>query len=45
MIDPARDPVGAEILEPAAGAGFDYLELSLADILALPENDCARLVK
>jgi D-psicose/D-tagatose/L-ribulose 3-epimerase len=44
MIDPARDPIGIEIVERLAGIGFDYVELSLADLAALPEEEFARLL-
>jgi sugar phosphate isomerase/epimerase len=36
MIAPATDPVGIEIVEPLAAFGFDYIELSLRDLAALP---------
>ena len=39
MIAPGTDPLGAAIVEDAAGLGFDYVELSLRDIAALPEAD------
>jgi len=39
MIAPETDPLGASIVEEAARLGFDYLELSLRDIMSLPEAD------
>ena len=42
MISPA-DPLGADIAEPLAALGFDYLELSLRDLAALPEAAVADL--
>lgn len=38
MIAPAADPVGIEVVESMAAVGFDYIELSLADIAALAED-------
>jgi len=43
MIDPDRDRIGIEIIEILAETGFDYIELSLRDIVALPERDFAAL--
>lgn len=43
MIAPVADPVGAEIAERLASLGFDYLELSLRDLAALPEAARAAL--
>jgi sugar phosphate isomerase/epimerase len=37
MISPSTDPIGIEIVDAMAEIGFDYLELSLADLAALPE--------
>jgi len=37
MIAPESDPLGASIVEEAAGLGFDYVELSLRDVMSLPE--------
>ena len=37
MISPQSDPIGAEILEELAEFGFDYIELSLRDIVDLDE--------
>lgn len=37
MIAPAADPVGIGIIETLAEIGYDYIELSLADLAALPE--------
>lgn len=42
MISPA-DPLGAEIVEQLAEIGYDYIELSLRDIAALPEAAFVRL--
>jgi len=39
MITPETDPLGASIVEEAARSGFDYVELSLRDIMNLPEAD------
>jgi D-psicose/D-tagatose/L-ribulose 3-epimerase len=36
MISPTTDPVGIEVVELLAQIGFDYIELSLADLAALP---------
>ena len=43
MISPA-DPLGADIVEQLATLGYDYLELSLRDLAALPETAFTRLV-
>ncbi len=43
MVSPSTDPVGVEILETLAQTGFDYIELSLADLAALPDPAFARL--
>lgn len=48
MIAPSRDPVGVEIIETTAEIGYDYVELSLSDLAALPEHafvDLARRVE
>lgn len=37
MINPATDPVGAGVAETLAELGYDYIELSLRDLAALPE--------
>jgi len=37
MISPATDPIGIETVETLAEIGFDYVELSLSDLAALPE--------
>lgn len=39
MIAPAMDPIGVEAVEALAAIGYDYVELSLADVAAL--SDCA----
>ena len=44
MISPATDPVGVEIVEELATLGFDYIELSLRDLAALPAGALARLI-
>ena len=44
MINPATDPVGIEIVEELASQGFDYIELSLRDLAALPEPALTALV-
>lgn len=38
MISPA-DPVGADIVESLAEIGYDYIELSMAGVAALPQPD------
>jgi len=38
MISRSTDPVGVEIVEKMAEIGFDYIELSLSDLTALPED-------
>ena len=43
MIAPSTDPIGIEVIEAMAGVGFDYIELSLADIAALSEGSFAGL--
>ncbi len=43
MISPTTDPVGIEIVETLARTGFDYVELSLADVAALGGQAFARL--
>lgn len=45
MISPARDPVGVEIIESLAEMGFDYIELSLRDIMELSEQAFIRLIR
>ncbi len=37
MIAPASDPIGIDVAESLARFGFDYIELSLAPIAAMPE--------
>ena len=44
MIAPATDPVGIEIVEDLATFGYDYIELSLRDLAALPEPKRKSLV-
>ena len=43
MICPEKDPIGIEILEPLADLGYDYIELSLRDLTALPPADFENL--
>lgn len=43
MISPATDPVGVEIVDSLARFGFDYIELSLSDLMTLPEAAFAGL--
>jgi len=48
MISPESDPIGIEIVETLAEMGFDYIELSLAGLMALPEAafaDAARRIE
>lgn len=45
MISPAADPIGIDIVEELAALGFDYIELSLRDVVALPEVALANLVR
>ena len=45
MVSPSTDPVGVEIVESLAEIGYDYIELSLSDLTALPEPAFARLVE
>ena len=45
MISPSTDPVGVEIVEALAEIGYDYIELSLSDLTALPEPAFAGLVE
>jgi len=42
MVSPA-DPLGADIVEQLAALGYDYIELSLRDLAALPEAAVADL--
>jgi D-psicose/D-tagatose/L-ribulose 3-epimerase len=44
MIAPATDPIGIEIIEPLAAFGFDYIELSLRDLAALPASAVTSLL-
>jgi D-psicose/D-tagatose/L-ribulose 3-epimerase len=43
MIAPSADPTGAEIIEGLAEIGFDYIELSLRDLMSLSESELALL--
>ena len=44
MISPSVDPIGVEIVESLADIGFDYIELSLWDIMALSDVAFSNLV-
>lgn len=37
MVAPDVDPLGSEIVEDLAALGYEYIELSLRDLVALPE--------
>lgn len=43
MIAPATDPIGIEIVDDLAAFGYDYIELSLRDLAALPAAAQANL--
>jgi D-psicose/D-tagatose/L-ribulose 3-epimerase len=43
MIALSADPTGAEIIERLAEIGFDYVELSLRDLMSLSESELALL--
>lgn len=45
MIAPATDPIGSDTVDMLAEIGFDYVELSLADLAALPEDKFAHLAR
>ncbi len=45
MISPSTDPIGIETVETLAEIGFDYIELSLADLAALPEGEFGHLAR
>jgi D-psicose/D-tagatose/L-ribulose 3-epimerase len=45
MISPSTDPVGIEIIESLAEIGFDYIELSLADLAVMSEHDFVDLAR
>jgi D-psicose/D-tagatose/L-ribulose 3-epimerase len=45
MISPASDPLGIAIVEDLARMGFDYIELSLANIVELSDEAFARLCR
>ena len=45
MISPSVDPIGVKVVELLAELGYDYIELSLSDLAALPDPDFANLVK
>lgn len=44
MVAPKTDPVGADITETIAAQGYDYIELSLRDLVTLPEDAVVRLI-
>jgi len=43
MISPKTDPVGIDIIDDLVRLGFDYIELSMADVAALSEDQFATL--
>jgi len=45
MIAPTDDPIGIRVAGAMAEIGFDYIELSLSDIVALPEPSFAALAQ
>ena len=45
MISPASDPIGVAIVEALAAMGFDYVELSLAGMMDLPETVFAEVAR
>jgi sugar phosphate isomerase/epimerase len=45
MVSPSTDPIGIETAEALAEIGFDYVELSLADLAALPEEEFLHLAR
>lgn len=38
MVSPSADRIGIDVVETMASLGFDYVELSLADLTALPQD-------
>ena len=45
MITPRQDLIGIEIIEDLAAIGFDYIELSIRDLTALPEPAFMQILK
>ena len=45
MIAPSTDAIGIETVETLAELGFDYVELSLSDLAALPESAFTALAR
>ena len=45
MISPSTDPIGVDIIESLAEAGFDYVELSLRDLVKLEEGRFSALAR
>ena len=45
MITPRQDLIGIEIVEDLAAIGFDYIELSIRDLTALPEPAFMQILK
>jgi D-psicose/D-tagatose/L-ribulose 3-epimerase len=45
MVSPSTDPIGIETVEALAEIGFDYVELSLAHLAALPEEEFLQLAR
>jgi len=45
MISPSADPIGMEVIETTAQLGFDYIELPLSPLAALPAPDFTNLVR
>lgn len=43
MINPAKDPIGIEIIDSLCDLGYDYIELSLSHIAALDEKEYSEL--
>jgi D-psicose/D-tagatose/L-ribulose 3-epimerase len=43
MISPQQDPSGIEVVEDLANLGFDYIELSIRDLLKLAKPEVAQL--
>jgi D-psicose/D-tagatose/L-ribulose 3-epimerase len=45
MVSPSTDPAGIDTVETLAELGFDYIELSLAHLTALPEAEFSQLAR
>jgi D-psicose/D-tagatose/L-ribulose 3-epimerase len=45
MVSPSTDPIGIETVDTLAEIGFDYVELSLAALAALPEGEFLQLAR